>query len=140
MLLTLSQASEVAGISRSGLLKAIKRGTVSAVRDDVSGQWRIDSAELSRAYPPASAPEPEASPGESAAVLAERVQALERLVDELKDERRDLRRRLDDESEERRRLTALLTHQPEASPAVQQDVRQDQPRPSLVEKIFGRRL
>lgn len=128
MMLTLSQAAEAVGISRSGLLKAIKRGHVSAVRDDVRGQWMIDSAELFRAYPRQSAPEAEPSPTE--AVLAERVQALERLVASLEDDRRDLRRRLDDESAERRRLTALLTHQAETK---------EEPRTSLLDKLFYRR-
>lgn len=129
MMLTLSQAAEAVGISRSGLLKAIKRGHVSAVRDDVRGQWIIDSAELFRAYPRQSAPETEPSPTE--AVLAERVQVLERLVASLEDDRRDLRRRLDDESAERRRLTALLTHQAGTK-------NDDGPRTSLLDKLFRR--
>jgi hypothetical protein len=118
MLLTLSEASEHSGISRSGLLKAIKRGKLSAVRDDVSGQWRIESSELFRVYAPKSAPVPAPeTPAEAvpSAVLEERVRSLEKLVQVLENERDDLRRRLDAEAEERRRLTRLLTHQPEGS-------------------------
>jgi hypothetical protein len=45
----------------------------------------------------------------------------------------DLRRRLDDEAQERRRLTMLLTHQPEPPKA-------EQPARSLLyEKLFGRK-
>jgi hypothetical protein len=135
MKLTLAQASELAGISRSGLLKAIKRGTVSAVRDDVRGQWLIDAAELSRVYAPRSTPE--SVPDTSSDVLSERVQALERLVETLKDERDDLRRRLDLEAEERRRLTHLLTHQQERPTVGDQSAHQDQ-RSTLLEKLFGR--
>jgi hypothetical protein len=122
MMLTLAETSERSGISRSGLLKAIKRGTLSAVRDEVRGQWRIDSSELFRVYAPKSAPVPvpEIPAGSaSAAVLEERVRSLEKLVQVLEDERNDLRRRLDTEAEERRRLTHLLTHQPEPEKAVE---------------------
>jgi hypothetical protein len=136
MKLTLAQASELAGISRSGLLKAIKRGTVSAVRDDVRGQWLIDAAELSRVYAPKSAPQ--SGSDMSADVLSERVRALERLVETLEDERADLRRRLDLEAEERRRLTYLLTHQQEKSADAGQPPHQEQ-RSTLLEKLFGRR-
>jgi len=45
----------------------------------------------------------------------------------------DLRRRLDDEAAERRKLTLLLTHQPETPKA-------EQPTRSLLfEKLFGKR-
>ena len=44
----------------------------------------------------------------------------------------DLRKRLDDESAERRKLTLLLTHQPE--PKAEQPTRS-----RLYEKLFGRK-
>jgi excisionase family DNA binding protein len=135
MLLPLAEAAELANVSRSALLKAIKRGKLSAARDDVSGQWRVDAAELSRVYAVKSAPDlGKETPTEGAALLNERVRALEHLVDVLEDERNDLRRRLDAEADERRRLTRLLTHQRE----VKQES-EDSPRTSLMDKLFGRR-
>jgi excisionase family DNA binding protein len=134
-MLTLSEAAKLANVSTSALLKSIKRGRLSAVRDDVRGQWRIDVSELSRVYPLKSAPTPVTDkPIESGEILAERVRALERLVGTLESERNDLRRRLDIEAEERRRLTLMLTHQIEKPHDTTQ-----QPRSSLLEKLFGSR-
>jgi len=115
-MITLSEAAKLAGVSSSALFKAIKRGRLSAVRDDAYGQYRVDVSELSRVYPLKSAQSqtPEIQ-RESPEVLSERVRALERMVSTLEDERDDLRRRLDGEAEERRRLTHLLTHEPEKS-------------------------
>jgi hypothetical protein len=140
MLLPLAEAAVLAQVSRSALLKAIKRGKLSAVRDEVSGQWRVDASELSRVYAMKSAPDQgKETFGDSAAILAEQVRALERLVGVLEGERDDLRRRLDAEAEERRRLTRLLTHQRQAS---EDSPRQEQPdalRGGLLEKLFGRK-
>ncbi len=134
-MLTLSEAAKLANISASAILKSIKRGRLSAVRDDFRGQWRIDVSELSRVYPLKSAPTPVTDkPIESGEILAERVRALERLVGTLESERNDLRRRLDIEAEERRRLTLMLTHQTEKPHDTTQ-----QPRSSLLEKLFGSR-
>jgi hypothetical protein len=49
--MTLSQAAEWAGKTRSTVFKAIKSGRLSARRTD-DGQWMIDPAELARVYPP----------------------------------------------------------------------------------------
>ena len=127
-MLTIAEAAKLAKVSRSTLLKAIKAGKLSAVRGIVRGQFRVDAAELHRVYPQSSAEEhaPE-TPQEGSEVLVERVRALERMVSTLADERDDLRRRLDSETDERRRLTYLLTHQPEKS----LDTRQEPSRPWL---------
>jgi hypothetical protein len=143
MKLTLSQASELVGISRNGLLKAIKRGKVSAVRDDVSGPWFIDSAELSRVYPfksPDVTPENNQENEPAAAVLTERVQALERLVSNLENERDDLRRRLDQESQERRQLMALLTHYVDQPKPNQEPVQEPTPekKQGLLWRLLGK--
>jgi hypothetical protein len=47
----------------------------------------------------------------------------------------DLRRRLDEEATERRKLTALLTHQPEAKPKAEQIHKKS----GLLERLFGKR-
>lgn len=49
-MLTLRQAAELTGKSKSTLSRAIKRGQLSASRDG-NGVYAIDPAELARAYP-----------------------------------------------------------------------------------------
>jgi chromosome segregation ATPase len=48
---SLAQAAAAVGRNRSSILRAIKAGKLSAVRDDASGEWRIEPAELHRLYP-----------------------------------------------------------------------------------------
>lgn len=50
MILTLRQAAELTGKSKSTLTRAIKAGRLSASRD-AEGMYIIDPAELARAYP-----------------------------------------------------------------------------------------
>lgn len=50
MILTLRQAAELTGKSKSTLTRAIKSGRLSASRDR-EGMYAIDPAELARAYP-----------------------------------------------------------------------------------------
>lgn len=49
-MLTLLEAAEATGKSKPALLKAIKRGRISAQKSE-TGAWRIDPAELFRVYP-----------------------------------------------------------------------------------------
>lgn len=49
-MLTMGEASKLAGISKATLSRAIKNGRVSATRNDKGG-FDIDPAELFRAYP-----------------------------------------------------------------------------------------
>ena len=51
MMITLCQAARACGKNKSTILNAIKKGRLSASRDDL-GNWQIDPAELSRVYPP----------------------------------------------------------------------------------------
>lgn len=53
MPLTLTEASAAVGMTRAGVLKAIKRGAISATRDE-GGMYHIEPAELHRIYPPIS--------------------------------------------------------------------------------------
>lgn len=50
MSLSLREAGIQVGRSRQALLKAIKKGTLSAEKQ--AGEWRIEPAELFRVYPP----------------------------------------------------------------------------------------
>jgi hypothetical protein len=47
----LVQAGAAVGKSKSAILKAIRRGALSATRDASTGGWAIDPAELHRAFP-----------------------------------------------------------------------------------------
>ena len=110
---SLQQAGDAVHLSKSSILRAIRRGTISAVRD-ARGNWAIEPAELFRAFPPGT---PGTVPGTAddasrhgaepvvprALLEAEqnRAKVLEEVV-------ADLRRRLDAEAEERCRLTAVL--------------------------------
>jgi hypothetical protein len=117
MYLSLAEASKLTGVSKSGLFKSMKRGVFSGVRDEVSGEWRVHVAELQRVYAVKSpetltveTPIPDHVPARpESAVLAERLRGMEERIEQLTDERNDLRRRLDEESSERRRLTLALT-------------------------------
>lgn len=54
---TLTQAAEATGMTRQGVLAAIRRGTVSAKKNE-QGQWEIDPAELHRVYAPVNSAAP----------------------------------------------------------------------------------
>jgi len=134
MSLSAKEAAERVGLTKPGLLKAIKQGKLSATKDH-NGQWRIDPAELFRVYPPVSGSfyqpvddsfhqhTPEFT--QDIASLQQEVALLrERLADK-DDVIADLRRRLDAEAEERRRLTRLLTtHQEPGIPPSEQPTEQ----------------
>ena len=51
MIYSLTQAAQATGLTRQGVLAAIKRGTISGSKNE-HGQWTIDAAELHRIYPP----------------------------------------------------------------------------------------
>lgn len=112
---TLGTAAKATGLSKSTILRAIKSGKVSATKNEASGDWNIDPAELHRVYPPV-AERVAADNGSGTPILIEELRngwnreraLLERTID-------DLRNRLEAADEERRttlrQLTALLADQ-----------------------------
>src|SRR5271154_5109910 len=50
MAYTLVEAAKATGISKAGLSRAIKRGAISAEKQE-NGSYKIDPAELHRVYP-----------------------------------------------------------------------------------------
>ncbi len=56
MALSLREAAQQAGVNKSSIFRAIKRGRLSAGRTD-DGDYAIDPAELLRVYPPKPSPE-----------------------------------------------------------------------------------
>jgi hypothetical protein len=47
----LVEAGKAIGMGKSSVLRAIRKGVISAQRDPVTGGWAIDPAELHRAFP-----------------------------------------------------------------------------------------
>ena len=137
---SIGQAARATGKSKSVIHTAIKKGKISAMKNE-DGSYSIDPAELHRVFPPASfqnnPEEPNSNvrePQEQAdfrfengrlkgelTELRERMAALgmqhDRERQQLTDQIEDLRRRLDQSEQERRdkdrQLTALLAHQRE---------------------------
>src|SRR5829696_3657861 len=62
---TLAQAAAAVGRNRSTLLRGIKSGRISATRDELTGAWLIEPAELYRIYANADAQGAEAVNGEA---------------------------------------------------------------------------
>src|ERR1044071_2447876 len=115
---TLAEAAKATGKSKSTVLRSIRAGRLSAVRDELTGGWLIEPVELHRLYPEhggaaRNAPNDEARNGNDAAEMEE----LRARLADAHETIRDLRQRLDAEAAERRRLTAILADQRAATPA-----------------------
>ena len=143
-LFTLNKASKACNKSKSAILKAIDTGRLSAVKNDL-GQWCIDASELFRCYPPAPVTTDQVSddklPGVHHGNTVSMAELLELLRQEREREREQLlarieslEYRLNNESEERRKLTALITHQHEVEPAQTEHKAES----FLWKKLFGR--
>lgn len=117
---TLQQAGTAVGLSKSSILRAIRRGSISAVRD-ARGNWAIEPAELHRAFPPVTAGVPDDANRhgqmDQLIHLRARLEAAELRIADKDDQIADLRRQRDAEAEERRRLTAVLADMRAAPPA-----------------------
>lgn len=113
-ILTLSQAAKVANKSKSTLLEAIRSSRLKAFKND-KNQWQIDPNDLFKLYPqtehkPVEKTDVDPSlPNNRTVLLRQQVESLEQRVNDIKDERDDLRRRLNEEAEERRKLTEWMT-------------------------------
>ena len=138
---SIGQAARATGKSKSVIHAAIKKGTISAAKNE-DGTYSIDPAELHRVFPPVSfengAKEPDLDVlepfdfrFENGRLKGELQQLRERMAgidsctsgsgQQLADQIEDLRRRLDQSEQERRdkdrQLTALLTDQRRPEPA-----------------------
>ena len=116
MPISLAEAARLAGVSKSALFKAVKRGALSGVRDEVTGEWRVEVSELERVYPLQSPVSADVEPPENSRSPSRIVpdefsserQHLERLIASLESERDYLRQALQTEQGERQRLMLLL--------------------------------
>ncbi len=122
---TLGEAARAVGKTKPAIANAIKSGRLSASRDD-NGQYQIDPAELFRVYPSKGKELGETKPLEPFTLQREN-ELLREQLDREREINRRLFDRLDEEAAERRKLTALLTHQPEPA------------RPSLWRWLLGGR-
>lgn len=143
---SLKEAAEAVGRGKPAILRAIQKGIISANRN-IRNEWEIDPAELHRVYKPVALNTSKNVQGEHYAI-ANATQVVQRenvllreQIELLKDERSDLRRRLDEDaierrkvSEEIRRLTLLLTHQKEDNPKPE-----DKSNKVLWNKLFGKK-
>src|SRR5512132_1526806 len=119
---TLGTAAKATGRSRTSILRAIEKGKISAEKN-VHGEWDIEPSELHRVYP---ARETGSGSGNSTDAtvantdllienreLAAKLEAADQRIRDALDQVADLRLRLDQSEEERRKahsqLTALLT-------------------------------
>lgn len=147
---SIGQAARATGKSKSVIHAAIKKGTISAAKNE-AGAYAIDPSELHRVFPPVSfengarepdsnVPEPSDYRFENGRLKGELEELRERLAaidiqhererQALADQIEDLRRRLDQSEQERRdkdrQLTALLTDQsrkPEPAPEPERPAR-----------------
>ena len=129
MAYTLGQAAKATGLSKPTLSDAIKKGRISASKDDF-GRYQIDPAELHRVYPPLPTSIRQAGVQSEQnqtldltakiMVLEARVQALEELKAQIAAERDDLRGerdRLLGVIEEQAGSVKQLTYQPKPTSA-----------------------
>ena len=121
---TLGKAAEATGKSKTTIHRAVNSGKLSAIWNE-HGEYEIDPSELMRVYDIVT-PEPQKRSDMERSVtpvtvdevpgLRAEIEGLKQQLALLKDERDDLRRRLNEDSAERRRLTLLLT-EPANKPA-----------------------
>jgi excisionase family DNA binding protein len=120
ILYTLGEAAKEVGVSKATISRAIKKGKLSAKKND-DNTYAIDPSELTRWFDSngrvngqskrtATPAETGETPPQNNGLQAE-VEGLRAQVELLVSERDDLRGRLDAESEERRKLTMMLTDQ-----------------------------
>lgn len=115
-----SKAADAVGKSTATITRAIEKHKLSAVKD-ANGAWEIDASELYRVFPPQTPENPSMQRDEKPRntdalrleleLMGEKLRSASALNDRLADEVADLRARLDQEGEERRKLTAILTDQ-----------------------------
>jgi predicted site-specific integrase-resolvase len=139
MKLNINQAAKSINVARSTLYRDINNGKVS-INKDAKGRSFIDVSELERVYGEVTLSDmsenvlaQQSDTVEKDTLLQREIELLREHIDILKDERDDLRQRLNSEAEERKKLTLILTHQKET------EDRKKTKTSDLYEKIFGKK-
>lgn len=115
---SLKQAAEAAGRGKPAILRAIQRGIISAQKN-AKNEWMIDPSELHRVYPMIALNGAVSNETERSAthneipMLRQENEFLKQQIEREREMSRELLRRLDDETAERRKLTAMLAYKPE---------------------------
>jgi hypothetical protein len=117
---TLGEAAKATGKSKPTIQRAIKKHIISAILND-NGSYSIDPAELHRVFPPVSCASnalqdmKQSEPPVDTPMLQQEIEFLKERLADKEGIITDLRQRLDQEGEDRRKaqtqLTALLTDQ-----------------------------
>src|SRR5215208_6803506 len=114
---TFSPPARACGRGKTTLLRAVRSGRISAIRDEMAGTWLIEESELHRVFPPVPVG-PVLGTGDGAPRTGDRndrTAELEARIAEMIEAQRlrdeaiaDLRRRLDEERAERRQTADRL--------------------------------
>jgi hypothetical protein len=116
MTYSLGEAAKATGKSKMTIQRAIKKHVIAGIKDH-NGSYAIDPAELHRVFPlvPKDTGLIQSEPPQDPAALQREMGVLRELLADREGTINDLRQRLDQEGEERRKaqtqLTALLTDQ-----------------------------
>jgi len=128
MYLSLNQAAKETGKSKATISKYIRDGKLSVIEKSDTG-YKIDPAELFRVFdknPETSGTRyhsrtldlPPVTPAKNEEIikLETELKAARREIETLKEDKDDYKKRLDQESEERRKLTMMITDMRDKSP------------------------
>ena len=131
MNISLSDAAKLVGMSKNGIVKAIKNGKISGQKN-VHGQWEVDPAELTRVYKPVetaelvsankNAPVSDSEPNENMALKRE-VELQREQINLLRDQLADAKGREDKilkMMEEQIGTMRLISDQREVKPQIEQ--------------------
>ena len=118
MRITAKQAAEATGKSKPTILRAINSGKVSAVRDELTGAWTIDTAELHRVFPPKSGDLADADRGDAKPKYDATTEAaiLRRELEVVTTERERERAQYEAQIADLRKVLAILTDQRAKAP------------------------
>ncbi len=110
MALTATEAAALAGVSKSAILKAIKTGKVSAIKNQ-NEEWRIEPVELLRHYEPVGEiPQQDVrQSAESADSVQREVELLREMIQRQDEVIADLRERLDVATDGWHKTTLILS-------------------------------
>jgi len=112
--LSLRQAAQQAGVSKSTILRAVQKGRLSADRTDKGG-YSIDPAEVERVYGDRSAQQSsngvkgQGATGDETAVLQAQLDGLKTQVDMMREQLDDLREQRDKWSDQAQSAQRMLT-------------------------------